>query len=66
MGQPGTFGLRGTARPVGRVGRKVGRAEIKKKNFWIKNWILKFTKGLEICRRRFRRNFDMRIFSKFF
>jgi hypothetical protein len=25
-----------------------------------------FTKALEICRRRFRRNFDMRIFYKFF
>jgi hypothetical protein len=28
-----------------------------------KNEIFQFTKGLEICRRRFRRNFDMRIFS---
>jgi hypothetical protein len=25
-----------------------------------------FTKALEICRRRFRRNFDMRIFPKIF
>jgi hypothetical protein len=50
----------------GRVGRKVGQAEIKKKNFRIRNWIFEFTKALEICRRRFRRNFDMRIFSKFF
>jgi hypothetical protein len=25
-----------------------------------------FTKALEICIRRFRKNFDMRIFSKFF
>jgi hypothetical protein len=56
----GLAGLRG------RVGRKVGRAEIKKKNFWIKNWIFEFTQALEICRRRFRRNFDMRIFPKFF
>jgi hypothetical protein len=43
-----------------RTGRKVGRAES------IKNWIFEFTKALEICRRRFRRNFDMRIFRKFF
>jgi hypothetical protein len=43
-----------------------GRAEIKKKNFRIKNWIFEFTKALEICTRRFRRNFDMRIFPKFF
>jgi hypothetical protein len=26
----------------------------------------KFSKACEICRRRFRRNFDMRIFPKFF
>jgi hypothetical protein len=56
----GLAGLRG------RVGRKVGRAEIKKKNFSIKIWIFEFTKALEICRRRFRTDFDMRIFPKFF
>jgi hypothetical protein len=28
--------------------------------------IFEYTKALEICTRRFRRNFDMRIFSKFF
>jgi hypothetical protein len=38
----------------------------RKKNFRIKNWIFEFTKALEICRRRFRRNFDMRIFPEFF
>jgi hypothetical protein len=31
----------------------------------LKNWIFEFTKALEIGR-RFRRNFDMRIFPKFF
>jgi hypothetical protein len=36
------------------------------KFFSNKNWIFEFTKALEICRRRFRRNFDMRIFPKFF
>jgi hypothetical protein len=40
--------------------------KIRKKNFWIKNWIFEFTKALEFCRRRFRRNFDMRILLKFF
>jgi hypothetical protein len=38
----------------------------RKKNFQSKNWIFEFTKALEICRRRFRSNFDMRIFPKFF
>jgi hypothetical protein len=28
--------------------------------------IFDYSKALEICRRRFRRNFDMRIFPKFF
>jgi hypothetical protein len=32
----------------------------------LKKWIFEFTKALEICRRRFRRNFDMRVFPKFF
>jgi hypothetical protein len=46
---------------LGRVGRI-----LRKKFFSNKNWIFEYTKALEICRRRFRRNFDMRIFSKFF
>jgi hypothetical protein len=33
--------------------------------FQIKFWIFEYTKALEICIRRFRRNFDMRIFPKF-
>jgi hypothetical protein len=28
----------------------------------LNNWIFEFTKALEICKRRFRRNFGMRIF----
>jgi hypothetical protein len=28
--------------------------------------IFEYTEALEICTRRFRRNFDMRIFLKFF
>jgi hypothetical protein len=31
-----------------------------------KNWIFEYTKALEICTRRFRRNFAMRIFLKSF
>jgi hypothetical protein len=45
--------------------RSVG-PKVRKKNFCIKNWIFEFTKALENCRRRFGRNFDMRIFPKFF
>jgi hypothetical protein len=37
----------------------------KKNSFQIK-LDFEFTKALEICRRRFRRNFDIRIFPKFF
>jgi hypothetical protein len=50
---------------AGGAARSTG-AEIRKKNFRIKNWSFEFTKALEICIRRFRRNFDMRIFPKFF
>jgi hypothetical protein len=35
-------------------------------SFLYKNWIFEYTKALEICTRRFRRNFDMRIFPKIF
>jgi hypothetical protein len=31
-----------------------------------KNWIFEYTKASKICTRRFRRNFDMRIFPKNF
>jgi hypothetical protein len=50
----------------GRVAAWAGRPNLKEKNFQIKNWIFEFTKALENCGRRFRRNFDMRIFPKFF
>jgi hypothetical protein len=65
------FGLRGwrdrwAGWARGRTGNGVDRAESKEKNFRIKNWIFEFTKSLEICRRKFRWNFDMRIFPKFF
>jgi hypothetical protein len=50
---------------AGGVGRPAG-LNSEEKFFSNKNWIFEFTKTLEICRRRFRRNFDMRIFPKFF
>jgi hypothetical protein len=35
-------------------------------SFLNKNWIFEYTKTLEMCTRKFRRNFDMRIFPKIF
>ena len=46
-----------------RAARSAG-PKIKKNEFPNKNWISEFSKALENCRRRFRRNFDMRIFPK--
>jgi hypothetical protein len=43
--------------PLGRLGRK-----LKEILFQNKNWIFEYTKDLEICMRRFRRDFDVRIF----
>jgi hypothetical protein len=48
-------------RPAGPTG-----PELKRNSYRNKNWIFEFTKALEICTRRFRRNFDTRIFPKFF
>jgi hypothetical protein len=45
---------------LGQLGRKL------KKSFQNKILIFEFTKTLEIYTRRFRRNFDTRIFPKFF
>jgi hypothetical protein len=56
-------GLRGL---MGRLAAWAGRPNVKETNFRIKNWIFEFTKALENCGRRFRRNFDMRIFPNFF
>jgi hypothetical protein len=53
-----------SSRPVGQLGR-LGQ-KLKEILFQNKNWIFEFTMGLEICTRRFRRNFDTKIFSKFF
>jgi hypothetical protein len=59
-------GQRGPARPEGEWAARSAGPKARKKNFRIKNWIFEFTKALEICTRRFRRNFDIRIFPKFF
>jgi hypothetical protein len=56
----------GLAGPKAEWAARSARPKVRKKNFLIKNWIFEFTKVLEICRRRFRRNFDVRIFPKFF
>jgi hypothetical protein len=62
----------GEERPAGPAGpeaegpARLAGPKAKKKKFRIKNWIFEFNKVLEICKRRFRRNFDMRIFPKFF
>jgi hypothetical protein len=40
--------------------------KVKENSFPNKNLIFEYTKVFEICRRRFRRNFDMRIFPKIF
>jgi hypothetical protein len=42
-----------------------GGPNSEEKIFSNKNLIFEYTKALEICRRRFRRNFVMRIFPKF-
>jgi hypothetical protein len=45
---------------LGRLGRN-----LKIISFLNKNWIIKYTKALEICTRKFMGNFDVRIFPKF-
>jgi hypothetical protein len=73
--EAGRCGEGGRGRPVGLGGPKgkwsswlLGRLgqKLKKKSFQNKNWIFEFIKVLEICTMRFRRNFDTRIFPKFF
>jgi hypothetical protein len=52
-------------RPGGPAGRWADWAE-SDGTFPNKNWIFEFSKALEICRKRFRRNFGMRFFPQFF
>jgi hypothetical protein len=62
----GPVGLAGLRGRVGRLAAGPIGPNAEEKFFSNKNWIFEFTKALEICRRRFRRNFDMRISPKFF
>jgi hypothetical protein len=57
-----------TGGEAGRADWLLGRSgpKVKKKSFLNKKLIFDYSKALEICRRKFRRNFDMRIFPKFF
>jgi hypothetical protein len=73
LGLPGRSGLGGLARPAwpleagwaGSATRPIG-PKVEEDFFFDKKLIFEFTKALEICRRRFRRNFEVRIFPKFF
>jgi hypothetical protein len=53
-------GLRGWA---GRLAAGLIGPKAKENSFPNKKWIFEFTKALEICTRRFRRNFEVGIFS---
>jgi hypothetical protein len=67
MGRRGGEGRWATARPKGRMGRLAAGPiglKVKENSFPNKDLIFEYTKALEICRRRFRRDFDMRIFLK--
>jgi hypothetical protein len=62
-------GARGVAGLRGRTGRLAAGpfwVESEKNSFPNKNLIFDYSKALEICRRRFRRNFEVGIFPKFF
>jgi hypothetical protein len=54
------------AGPKGRMGRLAAGPKVKENSFPNKDLIFEYTKASEICRRRFRREFDMRIFPKIF
>jgi hypothetical protein len=56
----------GLAGPEAEQAARLAGPKARKKNFRIKIGFFELTKALEICRRRFRRNFDMRIFPEFF
>jgi hypothetical protein len=47
------------------VGWPLGR-KLKENSFRNKNWIFEYARALKICMRRFKRDFDVGIFSKFF
>jgi hypothetical protein len=51
---------------VGRLAAGPNGPEVKENSFLNKNLIFDYGEALEICRRRFRRNFEVGIFPKFF
>jgi hypothetical protein len=57
---------RGPRGGVGRLAARPNGPEVKENSIPSKSLIFDYSKALEICRRRFTRNFDMRIFPKFF
>jgi hypothetical protein len=59
-------GPAGPAGPKAEWAVRLAGPKAKKRIFELKIGFFEFTKTLEICPRRFRRNFDMRIFPKFF
>jgi hypothetical protein len=52
--------------PDGSAGRWPIGPKVRENSFLNNNLIFEYTKTLEICRWRFMRNFDMRIFPKIF
>jgi hypothetical protein len=66
-GRKGGGGAGWAERPDGPASRWADWAESEGKNLFRINFdFFDYSKALENCRRRFRRNFDMRIFPKFF
>jgi hypothetical protein len=57
---------RGPRVRVGRLATGPNGPEVKENSFPNKILIFDYSKALEICRRRFRRNFEVGIFPKFF
>jgi hypothetical protein len=67
IGQGGTdMQSAGSKGRMGRLAAGPIGPKLRKNSFANNNLIFKYTNALEICRRRFKRNFDMRIFPKIF
>jgi hypothetical protein len=69
VGRRGEEGRWAAAGPKGRMGQLAAGSigpKVKENSFLNKDLIFEYTKALEICRRRFRRDFDRRIFPKIF
>jgi hypothetical protein len=66
VGRGGAAGWKTSGPWLGRLAAGPIGSKVKENSLSNKNLIFEYTKALEICRRRFRRNFDMRIFPKIF